>query len=53
MRAGKSVLLGRALAALYLCVSDRSARESLGILRRIEGHMDQSGRSANHGPEAP
>ncbi len=40
MRAAKSVLLGRQLAALYLRASRAPAEEHLAALQRIERRID-------------
>ena len=53
MRAFKSVLLGRQLAELYMRTADQSARESLAILQRIEGHLGRGEHSVQRGQEVP
>ena len=43
MRAGKYLLCGRALSALYLGASQLGVRENLATLRRIEVHLSREG----------
>jgi hypothetical protein len=53
MKAGKSILLGQQLSALYLRTSREASQENLVVLQRIEAHLSQE--SANDSPlrEAP
>lgn len=41
MRAGKSLWLGQALAALYMRCSNQAATENLAALKRIERHLER------------